>query len=84
MFKQEVDDRHPLFNHQCPPSRLKSHRSFMKTSSRSLQRPAERRIELWNQNIQNPWISIKEELTVEPKMKYRTWKAINRLRVGVT
>lgn len=83
-FKQEVDNRHPLFEHHPPPPRLKSRKSFIRSTIPCTQNAGQRRLELWTQCMPTPVVEIRENLSVVPTLKFQTWKALKRLRVGVT
>ena len=45
--KQETDERHPLFGHKCPESRLKSRNSFMTLESLQPDESASKRLGKW-------------------------------------
>lgn len=82
--KQEDDSRHPMFNYQHHhPSRLKSRKSFLKSSQRLTTTPEEQRLKTWKEEIPNPIIELEEEIAAGGNLPFNIWRPLNRLRVGV-
>ncbi|XP_050508163.1 uncharacterized protein LOC126885603 [Diabrotica virgifera virgifera] len=82
--KQETDRRHPLYDHQTQPSRLRSRKSFLKTSRSIPEAPETRRIHLWQVSATATHFPPSEEMAAGHNLPYPTWKALNRLRTGVS
>ncbi|KAI5696708.1 hypothetical protein M8J77_004874 [Diaphorina citri] len=82
--KQSTDERHPLYGHVEQAARLKSRKSFLRTTHQLNLTPKERRLELWNQQVEQPLLELKEELPTGSSQPFLTWKALNRLRSGVS
>lgn len=82
--KQATDNRHPLYGHILQPARLKSRKSFLRTTCQLSEPPETRRLQLWNQQDQHPLLELKEELPPGADQSYITWKTLNRLRSGVS
>lgn len=82
--KQVEDERHPLHGHTPHhPPRLKSRKSFLRTAKVLTKTPEERIQELWRQSTSRN-IPGKEEISKGSHLSYTTWRALNRLRVGVS
>lgn len=83
--KQENDPRHPMFGSGIQPPRLKSRKSFLRTSEAITSTPSARRIELWR-NVTSEELArkVKEEPAAGYHLPYPTWKTLNRLRTGVS
>ncbi|KAI5734420.1 hypothetical protein M8J77_006388 [Diaphorina citri] len=73
-----------LYGHVEQAARLKSRKSFLRTTHQLNLTPKERRLELWNQQVQQPLLELKEELPTGSSQPFLTWKALNRLRSGVS
>ncbi|KAL1457059.1 hypothetical protein WDU94_001733 [Cyamophila willieti] len=81
--KQSEDERHPLHGHIPHRSRLKSRKSFLRSTEPLIMSPQERKEELWKHTCSFD-IPGKEEISPGFHLPYSTWKTINRLRVGVS
>uniref|UniRef100_A0A8D8ZP60 Uncharacterized protein n=1 Tax=Cacopsylla melanoneura TaxID=428564 RepID=A0A8D8ZP60_9HEMI len=82
--KQVEDERHPLHGHTPHhPPRLKSRKSFLRTTKVLTKTPEERIEELWKQSTSHN-IPAKEEISPGSHLPYITWRALNRMRVGVS
>uniref|UniRef100_A0A8D9EGQ6 Uncharacterized protein n=1 Tax=Cacopsylla melanoneura TaxID=428564 RepID=A0A8D9EGQ6_9HEMI len=77
------DERHPLHGHETHPPRLKSRKSFLRTTKPITISPEERKEELWKCAAPDN-INFKEEISPGFHLPYSTWKTLNRLRVGVS
>ena len=85
--KQETDERHPLFGHNCPKSRLKSRNSFMTVESLHPDESASKCLEKWiewdcpstNEAIQPP----REQLPRGTDLPRKLWVTLNRARAKV-
>lgn len=83
--KQEIDPRHPLFGHELQKPRLKSRRSFMRTTTSTASAPGARRTELWQKSLpERDREHIREKPAAGCHLPYVTWKTLNRLRTGVS
>lgn len=81
--RQALDERHPLYGHETPPSRLKSRKSFIRstnpmTDSKSAAKEAMWRQRLVENNI-SPW-NPTEHLPAGSQLDWKTWKNLNRIR----
>ncbi|KAI5734515.1 hypothetical protein M8J77_007414 [Diaphorina citri] len=81
--KQTEDERHPLHGHIAYAPRLKSRKSFLRTTKPVMTSTEARKEELWKQAT-NGRENCKEELSPGFNLPYTTWKTLNRLRVGVS
>lgn len=81
--KQNEDRRHPLYGHVVPPTRLKSRKSFLRTTAPLSSTAKDKREELWNQTP-NSQSNFKEEISAGSHLPYNIWKTLNRLRVKVS
>ncbi|KAI5734493.1 hypothetical protein M8J77_007133 [Diaphorina citri] len=68
--KQTQDSRHPLYNKSAHASRLKSRKSFLKTTTPCPTTPETRRIELWKQDLPNPIVELEEKIASGGNLKY--------------
>ena len=84
--KQETDNRHPLFDHNYPESRLKSRKSFRTVQSIHPDNAASHRLEIWNnwdssasEAVQRP----REQLPTGTNLPRKHWVSLNRARAKV-
>ena len=87
-YKQETDQRHPLFDHNCPDSRLKSRNSFIMTvESLHPEQSASCRLEKWNEwdcSTTNDAIQApREQLPTGTDLPRKSWVTLNRARAKV-
>ena len=85
-FRQETDERHPLYNHSNPRGRLKSRESFITVESLHPDHSAYSRLDKWkewdktsNDAVQPP----NEQLPAGTDLKRKDWVALNRARAKV-
>lgn len=83
--KQTNDKRHPMFGLDMPIFRLKSRKSFFKTSEILSEVSSFRRITLWRDQIADTsWgMEPAEQLPPGHQLEWQTWRTLNRMRVGV-
>ena len=83
--KQSQDNRHLLYHHNPPPSRLKSRRSFLKHSMPIAKDPSTARLELWAERFPYTDAQIPPAECLPPghHLPWATWRALNRIRAGV-
>ena len=85
--KQETDQRHPLFDHNCPKSRLKSRKSFMTVESLHPEQSASCRLEKWNEwdcsPTNNATQAPREQLPTGTGLPRKSWVTLNRARAKV-
>ena len=85
-FKQETDQRHPLFDHKYPESRLKSRKRFRTVESLDPDHSASRRLEIWNEwdNVSNEAVQQpSEHLPTGTSLPRKNWVSLNRARAKV-
>ena len=85
-FKQEMDPRHPMFDHKYPQSRLKSRKSFRTVESLNPDQSVNYRINAWkewdttsNEAIHPP----AENLPTGTDLSRKEWVTLNRARAKV-
>lgn len=85
--KAETDIRHPLHNQTTPNFRLKSRKSFLKTTKLLHKHPEEVRRERWKLSLSKENNKLESEpaelLPAGYELDWPTWRSLNRLRVGV-
>lgn len=81
--KQELDLRHPLYGGKIMRSRLKSRKTFLKTTISLSQTPEATRIDLWKEGMKEHnvllWKNPKESLPTRSHLPWSVWKTLNRL-----
>ena len=84
--KASTSQAHPLYGYQPAPQRLKSRKSFLRTTHDLTEPAAKTRLGLWKaqSGTINEWMMPSEDLPPGHKEGWATWKALNRLRAGVT
>ena len=86
-FKQEIDTRHPLYEHICPTPRLKSRKSFMTNESLNTRLAQAHKIESWRQWDQSTHNEAlpdpNEELPRGTNLQRKDWVTLNRGRAKV-
>ncbi|VVC28130.1 Hypothetical protein CINCED_3A003757 [Cinara cedri] len=82
---QTNDERHPLHGYQPAPSRFKSRKNFFKSTTEITPSFEHERHRKWIASNQTNNFKIKpvEKLPPRYRCEWNTWKALNRLRVGV-
>ncbi|KAJ8892034.1 hypothetical protein PR048_004600 [Dryococelus australis] len=84
-MKQESDSRHPMFGYVPPQPRLRSRKSFLQTTKLIPSSLKNRRKTLWRNSLTGDLCEhIKEAPAAGYHLLYATWKALNRLRTGVS
>ena len=84
--RQTTDERHPLYGHEPPRSRLKSRRSFLNEVEPS--GAANTRETLWKERLASlpkavcMSMGAREELPPGADSSWTEWKCLNRLRSG--
>lgn len=83
--RQETDPRHPLYNQEPAPYRLKSRKSFLRSTVASHKDPSKERIDLWQAKypMANSFIPPNESLPPGHELPWATWKSLNRLRTNM-
>ena len=83
--KQENDPRHPLYGYEMSSARLKSRKSFLRSTSATDNDPRLARQQLWDVKCPAPPEFIKASETLPPgyQLQWPTWKSLNRLRTQV-
>lgn len=83
--KVEQERNHPLYGHELHPRRLKSRKSFLRTSKQLKTTPENARLQLWKTTTYLPpgWKRFSETLPPGYEEDWMTWKSLNRLRSGV-
>ncbi|XP_062835725.1 CMP-N-acetylneuraminate-beta-1,4-galactoside alpha-2,3-sialyltransferase isoform X3 [Anolis carolinensis] len=82
--KVEHCESHPLHGYHPPPTRLKSRKGFMRTTTPLDVPPAAARVSLWAAKPGNSnWMAPQEGLPPGANQEWATWKSLNRLRSGV-
>ena len=82
--RQEIDDRHVMYNYNACRSRLKSGKSFITTSTALTKTPIENRLELWMNDAPNTFpLKPSENLAPGNELKWPIWRILNRLLTGV-
>ena len=84
--KQETDNRHPLFDHICPESRLKSRKSFRTVKSIHPDDSASCRVEIWENWDNTPSEAVqrpREHLPTGTNLPRKHWVSLNRARAKV-
>ena len=84
--KQETDNRHPLFDHNYPKSRLKSRKSFRTVQSIHPDNAASHRLEIWNDwdsSASEAVQRLREQLQTGTNMPRKHWVSLNRARAKV-
>jgi len=69
-----------------PPNRLKSRKSFLKCTQILERNQDQERIDRWKLSLDNEtkkWMAPAEHLPAGNNLEWPTWRALNRLRVGV-
>ena len=81
-WKQETDERHPMYGHEQKPRRLKSRQSFLSTT-RACENSQRFKTKKWNllsglrrENLP----PLEERLPPGGQLPWKTWKSLNRLR----
>ena len=86
-FKQEIDPRHPLFEHVPASTRLKSRKSFMTNESLNPQSAHNHKIESWTGWDQSPDNDAlpdpTEQLPSGTHLQRKDWVTLNRGRAKV-
>lgn len=84
--KAETSDTHPLYGYRPAIPRLKSRKSFLKSTEALNGTPQQSRIDMWRAscNRSEEWLTPREELPPGHMEKWSTWRSLNRLRAGVT
>ena len=85
-FKQEVDERHPLYEHIPATPRLKSRKSFMKNESLNLRSAYDHKIESWrewDQSTNDALPEPNEQLPRGTHLQRKDWVTLNRGRAKV-
>jgi hypothetical protein len=90
-YKQDLDNRHPLYGHLPTRPRLPSRSSFMKCTEPLTTSKEAARSTMWMAEMQShpradEWrqcgILSEEQIANGIECSWPTWKSINRLRVG--
>lgn len=82
--KAEHNTDHLLHGYQPPLSRLKSRKSFMRTTTPLTGQPGAARLSQWTAKSDcNDWMAPSENLPPGGNQVWRVWKSLNRLRSGV-
>uniref|UniRef100_A0A803SZ68 Reverse transcriptase domain-containing protein n=1 Tax=Anolis carolinensis TaxID=28377 RepID=A0A803SZ68_ANOCA len=77
-------ESHPLHGYHPPPTRLKSRKGFMRTTTPLDGPPTTARVSLWAAKPGNSnWMAPQEGLPPGANQEWATWKSLNRLRSGV-
>ena len=87
--RQTTDERHPLNGHLGVVARLKSRKSFIKSTKPINMTAKATRLQLWRERLEtldasvHLNISADEHLPAGADIPWTTWKALNRLRTQV-
>lgn len=81
--KAETSEKHPLHGSRPANKRLKSRRSFLRTTE-DFQTRANSRIEEWRGLKEQHWMEPSEDLAPGHDESWGVWKSLNRLRTNTT
>lgn len=84
--KAETSEAHPLYGYRPAKPRLKSRKSFLRSTEALVGTSQQSRTNLWRVRFNSPgeWLIPSEKLPAGYTEKWSTWKSLNRLRSGVT
>ncbi|KAG5882137.1 hypothetical protein JTB14_005966 [Gonioctena quinquepunctata] len=81
--RQSTDERHPLYEHEHPASRLKTKNNFIKsTNPLTYTKPATKET-MWKQRLTDnntPTWNPTESLPAGSQLDWKTWKNLSRIR----
>jgi len=82
---QKNDERHRLHGYQLAPSRLKSRKNFLKSTTEITTSLEPERHQKWipSKQTNNFKIKLVKKLPPGYRCEWNTWKTLNRLRVVV-
>jgi len=73
-----------MYAHRSQPTRLKSRKRFLKSTSKLKTRHKARWLNLWKDKVTSSPLEIKEEGSTGFQLPFLSWKSLNRLRTGTT
>lgn len=84
-LQSSSSEAHPLYGYHPATQRLKSRKSFLRTSVNLEGKAENARVTMWKERIHHlsNWIEPKESLPCGHQEKWTVWKALNRLRTEV-
>ena len=88
-LRQTTDNRHPLHGHVPTPTRLKSRKSFLPSTTPLNTTATHARLQMWNDSLTAVPSTTKMDMPVTECLPpgaeepWQKWKCLNRLRAGV-